>query len=191
MIARERGDRHGHRRWHAAASAAAPPSGTDPELLGDDESDTADGVDRPRGAPRRSFVLIAVAAVIGIAVIAGKLHAGRAPNAPLPATPRQWVDEWTAASLENPARVCGHLFAPALAAAFNADTGRSCVRYYTSVNSFSFRIRRVLKDGPTATVEGRQVAARPKWGYFTIVLSRIRGGWQAVDLVPGGPVRPR
>ena len=110
---------------------------------------------------------------------------------PLPASPQQWVDQWTAASLENPARVCQHLFAPALAAAFKTDTGRSCARYYALVNTTSFRIRHVLKDGATATVEARQVGARPKWGYFTIVLSHVRGGWQAVDMVPGGSVRPR
>ena len=129
--------------------------------------------------------------MIGVAVIAGEQSTGGTPRRALPASPQQWVEQWTAASLENPARVCQHLFAPALAAAFKADTGRSCIRYYTSVNTSSFRIRHVLQDGPTATVEARQVGARPKWGYFTIVLSQVHGGWQAVDMIPGGSVRPR
>jgi hypothetical protein len=136
-------------------------------------------------------MLIALATLIGVAIIAAEQRGAGTPSVPLPASPQQWVDQWTAASLESPARVCQHLFAPALAAAFKADTGHSCTRYYASVMSSSFRIRRVLEDEPTATVEARQVAARPKWGYFTIVLSHVRGGWQAVDIIPGGSVRPR
>jgi hypothetical protein len=129
--------------------------------------------------------------LVGVVVIAADQRTTGTPSVPLPSSPRQWVDEWTAASLESPARVCQHLFAPALAAVFKADTGRSCTGYYTSVNSSSFRIRHVLEDGPTATVEAREVAAHPKWGYFTIVLSHVHGGWRAVDMVPGGSVRPK
>jgi hypothetical protein len=49
----------------------------------------------------------------------------------------------------------------------------------------------VIQDGGTATVEAQQVAVGRTRGYFTVVLSRLHGGWQAVDIVPGGPVRPR
>jgi hypothetical protein len=49
----------------------------------------------------------------------------------------------------------------------------------------------VVQDGPTAAVEAQQVGAGRKWGCFTMVLSHIHGGWQAVDIVPGGSVRPR
>jgi hypothetical protein len=101
------------------------------------------------------------------------------------------VQQWTAASLENPARACEQLFAPALAAAFKADTGQSCLAYYRSVSNSSFRIRHVLEDGPTATVEAQQLGHGRRWGYFTIVLSHLHGGWYAVDIAPGGSVRPR
>ena len=141
--------------------------------------------------PRGSCALIALATVIGIAVIATAQRAAGTRKVPLPASPQQWVDQWTAASIEDPASVCWRLFAPALAAALEADTGRTCTRYYTSVSNSSFRVRHVLSDGPTATVEARQVAARARWGYFTIVLSHVPGGWQAVDIIPGGSVRPR
>jgi hypothetical protein len=108
----------------------------------------------------------------------------------LPSTPRAWVDQWTAASLNDPGRVCGRLFAPALASAFKSDTGRSCIGYYRQVNSTSFRIRRVRQDGGGAAVEARQVGAARNWGYFTVLLSHVGAGWQAIDIVPGGSVRP-
>ena len=87
--------------------------------------------------------------------------------------------------------MCHQLFAPALAAAFKADTGRSCLTYYGSFSNSSFRIRHVLQDGPTAAVEAQQLGHGRRWGYFTLILSHVHGGWQAVDVVPGGSVRPR
>lgn len=145
----------------------------------------------PRRARRRG-PLIGVVTVAAVAVIAGQQHGGSAPiKPPLPSTPRQWVDQWAAASLNDPGRVCGRLFAPALASAFKSDTGRSCLAYYRNVTSPSFRIRRVLVDGVAAAVEGRQVGAARNWGYFTVLLSHVANGWQAIDIVPGGPVRPR
>ena len=191
MIARRRGDTHSHSRWRPASRVIPRPADSKEALL-EDEPDQSPVLHRQRATPRRSRVLVVIASLIGVAAIAGtQQQTGHELSVPLPASPQQWVDEWTAASLENPARVCQQLFAPALAAAFKTDTGRSCVRYYALVNTTSFRIRHVLKDGATATVEARQVGARPKWGYFTIVLSHVRGGWQAVDMVPGGSVRPR
>lgn len=93
--------------------------------------------------------------------------------------------------LQSPAEVCSHLYAPALARAFKGDTGHSCTRYYTSVKSTSFRIRHVLKDGPTAAIEAQELGAGRKWGYFTMLLSHVRAGWQGVDVIPGGSLRAR
>ena len=124
-------------------------------------------------------------------MIASQHDARQARGAPLPSTPRQWVEQFTAASLDNPGRVCRQLFAPALAAVFKADTGRSCLDYYNDVNAKSFRIRHLLVDGNAAAVEVREVGMRPNWGYVTMLLSHLEHGWQAVDIVPGGPVRPR
>jgi hypothetical protein len=130
--------------------------------------------------------------VAAVAVIAGQQHGGRATTkAPLPSTPRQWVDQWAAESLNDPGGVCGRLFAPALAAAFRPDTGRSCVAYYGNIHSTSFRIRHILQDGGAAAVEARQVGAARNWGFFTVLLSHVGSGWQAIDIVPSGSVRPR
>jgi hypothetical protein len=187
VIARHRGDLRAHTRWRPAAPAAAPPAREPAELLNELQVS-----EQPETGRRRPRTLIAVATVVAFVVIAGHQHTSRPPTTPpLPSTPQQWVDEWTDASLQNPAHVCNHLFAPALASAFTADTGHSCAWYYTSVKSTSFRIRHVLQDGGTAAVEAEQVSAGRKWGYFTMVLSHVRGGWQAVDVVPGGSTRAR
>jgi hypothetical protein len=187
VIARHRGDLRAHTRWRPAAPAAAPPAREPAELLNELQVP-----EQPETGRRRPRTLIAVATVVALVVIAGHQHTSRPPTTPpLPSTPQQWVDEWTDASLQNPAHVCNHLFAPALASAFTADTGHSCAWYYTSVKSTSFRIRHVLQDGGTAAVEAQQVSAGRKWGAFTMVLSHVRGGWQAVDVVPGGSTRAR
>ena len=128
---------------------------------------------------------MAIAALVLVAVIAGQQRARSAPGATvLPATPHAWVDSWMAASVDNPERVCKQLVSPALADAFRVDTGHSCTSYDRSIRTAPFHIERILQDGPTATVEAHAVGAPSKSGYFTIVLSEIRSGWQAVDIVP-------
>jgi hypothetical protein len=196
MIARHRGDLRVHSRWRPSTPASFPPASAaieDDALLGQQPDGLLEGHhDSPRGSQRKPRALIALATVIAVAVIAGQQHTASAPAAPrLPSTPQQWVSQWTAATLQNPGEVCGHLYAPALSRAFKGDTGHSCASDYTSVKSTSFRIRQVLEDGPTAAVEAQEVGAGGKWGYFTMLLSHVRGGWQAVDVVPGGSLLPR
>jgi hypothetical protein len=198
MIARHRGDLRAHSRWRPSKPAAAPPTppaDEDEQLLRrqpDELLSEPHDLELAPARQRRPRALIALATIVAIAVIAGQQHTAPAPAAPrLPSTPQQWVDQWTAATLQSPAEVCDHLYAPALARAFKSDTGRSCTSYYASVRSTSFRIRHVLQDGPTVAVEAQEVGAGRKWGYFTMLLSHVRGGWQAVDVVPGGSVRVR
>ena len=193
MIARRRGDERIHSRCRpAAASATAPPPrGTQAERRGTGVGDGLQALDRLPARRRLWWGLTATVVVIAVAVIVRQPQVRDAPGPPLPSTPQQWVEQWTAASLDDPGRVCQQLFAPALAAVFKADTGRSCLGYYSDVNSRSFRIRHVLVDGNAAAVEVREVGMRPNWGYVTMLLSHVERGWQAVDIVPGGPVRPR
>jgi hypothetical protein len=188
MIARHRGDARIHSRWRpdAGATTLAPTRSTHVEQL-----DQLEALDRPSVRRRPWWALIAVVVVAAVAVIASRQHDGGSVGTSLPSTPQQWVEQWTAASVDNPGRVCRQLFAPALAAVFKVDTGRSCLDYYNDVNAKSFRIRHVLVDGNAAAIEVREVGLRPSWGYVTIILSRVEQGWQAVDIVPGGPVRPR
>jgi hypothetical protein len=191
MIARHRGEERLHSRWRPAATTGIGSERRDADVVEPDGDPIApELVDPPAAGSRRFPALIGVAAVIAIAAIATH-HNRPAQSRDLPSTPRQWVQQWTAASLEDPARACQQPFAPALAAAFKADTGQSCLAYYRSVSNSSFRIRHVLEDGPTATVEAQQLGHGRRWGYFTIVLSHLHGGWHAVDIAPGGSVRPR
>lgn len=183
MIARHRGEERLHSRWRPMPPAARVSESKEPQ-----GSEAA----APPVRARRRGPLIGIVTVAAVAVIAGHQQGGRAPTTPpLPSTPRAWVDQWAAASLNDPGRVCGRLFAPALARAFKSDTGRSCVAYYGNVTSPSFRVHRILQDGDAAVVEARQVGVARNWGYFTVLLSHMGGGWRAVDVVPGGSVRPR
>jgi hypothetical protein len=198
MIARHRGDLRAHSRWGPSTLAAPPPAtaATEDEHLHSQPSadllDEQPDLELSRANRRKPRALIALATVVAIAVIAGQQHTAAAPAVPrLPSTPQQWVSQWTAATLQSPAEVCDHLYAPALSRAFKGDTGHSCAWYYTSVKSTSFRIRHVLVDGPSAAVEAQEVGTGRKWGYFTMLLSHVGSGWQAVDVVPGGSVRAR
>jgi len=198
MIARHRGDQRVHSRWRPSTPAAPlpPPSATeDDALLSQQPDDLLSGqneLDPPRASHRKPGALIALATIVAVAVIVGQQHTGSVPaSVRLPSTPRQWASRWNAAVLQSPAEVCDHLYARALSRAFKGDTGHSCASYYTSVKGASFRIRHVLEHGPAAAVEVQQVGAGRKPGYFTMLLSHIRGGWQAVDVVPGGSIRPR
>lgn len=198
MIARHRGDLRAHSRWRPSLPVAPPPEPTptededrfsqQPEELLSEQHH----LDLPGARRRTPRALMAIITIVAVAVIAGQQHSAPAPAVPrLPSTPGQWVSQWTAATLQSPAGVCDHLYAPALTRAFKGDTGHSCAWYYTSVKSTSFRIRHVLEDGPTAAIEAQEVGAGRKWGYFTMLLSHVSGGWQAVDVVPGGSVRAR
>jgi hypothetical protein len=197
MIARHRGDLRAHSRWRPSTPAPprAPAAAEDEDLLAQQPDELISeqrDLDLPRAGRRKPRALIALATIVAIAVIAGQQHSAPAPAAArLPSTPQQWVDQWTAATLQSPAEVCDHLYALALMRAFKGDAGHSCTWYYTTVKSTSFRIRHVLQDGPTVAVEAQEVGAGRKWGYFTMLLSHVSGGWQAVDVVPGGSVRAR
>jgi len=197
MIARHRGDSRVHSRWRPSTPAAPPPPSAteDDALLSQQPDDLLSGqheLEPRRPSHRKPGALIALATIVAVAVIVGQQHTGSVPaSVRLPSTPRQWASRWNAAVLQSPAEVCDHLYARALSRAFKGDTGHSCASYYTSVKSTSFRIRHVLEDGPSAAVEAQEVGARRKQGYFTVLLSLVRGGWQAIDVVPGGSVRAR
>ena len=192
MIAPRRGDERIHSRWRPGAGATTPPPrGTQGERPGKGPSDGLQALDRPGTRRRLLWGLTATVVLIVVAVIGSRRHVRESAGASLPSTPQQWVEQWMAASLDDPGRVCRQLFAPALAAAFKADTGRSCLSYYNDVSARSFRIRHVLVDGDAAAVEVREVGMRPNWGYVTMLLGHVDQGWRAIDIVPGGPVRPR
>ena len=65
------------------------------------------------------------------------------------------------------------------------DAQESCAAYYASAQVLSIRVLRILREGATVAIEIRYF---PRGGYSTFVLNRQATGWQAVAIVPGGPL---
>jgi len=192
MIARHRGDQRIHSRWRPRPSQPAPP--TDPPAAATEETQPPSAAhDAPRRIPWRKLTVLISVALLLLAIGVGVRHATNSGTArqALPQTTALWVQQFTAAAIDNPADVCYHLFAPALAAVFKRDTGKSCLAYYGRVNSRSYRIRHTLQDGPSAAIEGQELGYSPTFGYFTILLTHLQTGWQAIDIVPGASARAR
>jgi len=214
VISRPRGEHHARGLWHPRRTSAAtapalraseptqPPAPSAAELTelarqaaagAVAEFATAAATDLAGAGRRRSrarSTLLMLAVAIGLfAVSAGQ--GGSAPAArgesALPDTPRQWVDAYIAAAVDDPHRVCSQLLAPQLATQFAAAAhASSCTSYFTHVRSTSLQIRQVLHDGDTAVVELHQTAEKTDWN---VVLDHHRGGWRAIDLMPGRALR--
>ena len=91
-----------------------------------------------------------------------------------------WVDQYEAAAVDNPARVCTVLFSLQLTGSYARLAHGSCSRFFGRVTSSTVRVRRVMRDGPTASVELYEPIDRMRWA---VVLTRRARGWQAVDLL--------
>ncbi len=133
MIARHGGEErvHSRRRPGAATGVAAERWDPEPEEWLEPDPIEAQLFDRPAaGRSHRSRALIGIAVVVAIAAIAAQQQHKSTPRTGLPSTPRQWVQQWTAASFQNRARVCHQLLTPVHAAGIEAEAGRSCLAYY-------------------------------------------------------------
>lgn len=128
------------------------------------------------------MVLVAVAA-LAVALVAwgGSARGG----AGLPATPMAWLDAFSAGVARDDRDVCSRLLSSEFRAAMERDAHESCAAYYRSAQVLSVRVLRVLQLGETAAIEIRYF---PRGGYTTFVLDRVERGWQAVAIVPGGPL---
>ena len=188
MIARHRGDQRTHSRWRPRPSAPAEP--TDHPAA---SSETHPPSHDAPGVSRRKVTVLVSVALLLLALAIGIRHATSPTTRTLvlPRTTTEWVQQFTAAAIENPGDVCHRLFAPALAAVFKRDTGKSCLAYYGRIDSRSYRIRHTLKDGSSAAIEGQELGYGHTFGYFTILLTHLQTGWQAIDIVPGASARAR
>jgi len=215
MTARRRGEHPGRRMWqprspalaatkpvaNATKSTPPPAPAADVEHIAKQAATaavaefaaaaathvtSAQATRRRRSRARTTLLMLAVA--IGLfAVSTAQQVAGTGRDAAgLPATPGQWVDAYEAAAIDNPSRVCTQLLSPQLAAAYAAAAHSGCTTYFARIRSTSLRVRRVLQDGSTAVVELRQTIEKTDWN---VVLDQRDTGWQAVDLVPGRPLR--
>ena len=193
MIARHRGDQRIHSRWRPQPSKLAAPTTSESPAVGAKPSPTQH-VGEPRRIRWRRITVVISGALLVLAVVAAAHNAATKSTRGrplLPSTPAAWVQQFTASAVDQPTDVCHDLFAPGLAAAFKPDTGDTCLAYYRQIDSPSYRVRRTLQDGPSAAVEAQQLGHGRTFGYFTILLSHLDRGWQAIDIVPGGTVRPR
>jgi hypothetical protein len=119
------------------------------------------------------------------AVALALVREGGSGGLTLPATPRAWLEAFSADVATGSGDVCARLLSPTYQSALERETHRSCARYYGNVQVLSVRILRILRSGSTAAVEIRYW---PRGGYSTFVLDHQPGGWQAVAIVPGGPL---
>jgi hypothetical protein len=121
----------------------------------------------------------------GLAVALLLLRAGGPAAAALPATPRAWLEAFSADVATGSGEVCSRLLSPTFTSELEREVHRSCARYYANAQVLSVRILRILESGATAAVEVRYW---PRGGYSTFVLDHKAAGWQAVAIVPGGPL---
>jgi hypothetical protein len=110
----------------------------------------------------------------------------RSDGSALPATPTAWLDAFSAAVARDSGDVCSRLLSLAFRSVIEGDAHESCTAYYARAQVLSIRVLRIiLRTGATAALEVRYW---PRGGYSTFVLDRQADGWQAVAIVPGGPL---
>ena len=124
----------------------------------------------------------------GVAVLAAALvfWRGTARSGPvLPSTPMAWLDAFSAGVARDSGAVCSRLLSTEFRASMQRDAHESCSAYYRGAQVLSVRVLRILRLGETAAIEIRYF---PRGGYSTFVLDHLASGWQAVAIVPGGPL---
>jgi hypothetical protein len=188
MIARRRGEHDSTSHWRPITGRQ--PANALPKHPSPGGATLAPrGPGPPRGSARRAkrWLLALCAATAAYAASWVLAQLSDTPGHPrLPPTPRAWLDASEAAAIDNPERVCTDLFAPQLARAYGKAIHGTCRTYFRRITSFSVVIRRIFRNGSTALLELHQTVHPANWA---VVLSRGPDGWQAIDLVPGSPLR--
>jgi hypothetical protein len=133
----------------------------------------------------RVLLTALVTALAGFAIATVALRDRGSGGPALPATPMGWLDAFSAGVARDSGDVCSRLLSPAFRSAMERDAHESCTAYYARAQVLSIRLLRVLRTGVTAALEVRYW---PHGGYSTFVLDRQADGWQAVAIVPGGPL---
>jgi hypothetical protein len=140
---------------------------------------------RAQRASRVAWLAVFTAALAVAAIALVVLHAGGSSERALPATPSAWLESFSADVATGNGDVCSRLLSPTFRSELSREVHRSCASYYRNAQVLSVRVLRILKSGATAAVEVRYW---PRGRYSTFVLDRGAGGWQAVAIVPGGPL---
>ena len=138
-----------------------------------------------RSRSRVVLVMLVTAAIAASAVATVVIRGSTTGSVALPATPTAWLDAFSAGVARDTGDVCARLLSPEFRAAMERDAHESCAAYYGRAQVLSIRVLRILREGATAAIEIRYF---PRGGYSTFVLNRQTTGWQAVAIVPGGPL---
>jgi hypothetical protein len=133
----------------------------------------------------RLWLALGITTVLGFGVVFETMRSAHADVPALPATPTAWLEAFSAGVATSNGDVCSRLLSSAFRSAFVGEVHRSCATYYSHAQVLSVRVLRILRSGATAAVEIRYW---PRGGYTTFVLNRQDRGWQAVAIVPGGPL---
>ena len=160
-----------HTHWRPRRAAPATSAGPPPARGG--------------RASRVAWLAVFAAVLAGLAIALVLLRAGGSAGRALPATPRAWLDAFSADVATGSGDVCSRLLSPTFSSELERQIHRSCASYYINAQVLSVRVLRILQSGATAAVEVRYW---PRAGYTTFVLDHQRAGWQAVAIVPGGPL---
>ena len=96
------------------------------------------------------------ALLAGLAVALVLRHADGRPAVTLPATPRAWLEAFSADVATGSGEVCSRLLLPTFTSELEHDeVHRCCASYYANAQVLSVRVLRILADGATAAVEIR------------------------------------
>ena len=141
---------------------------------------------RGRHASRAGWLAAFAALLAGLAIALVLLPVGSgSAGQTLPATPRAWLEAFSADVATGSGDVCSRLLSPTFRSELGREVHRSCASYYGNAQVLSLRVLRILESGATAAVEVRHW---PRGGYSTFVLDHQAAGWLAVAIVPGGPL---
>jgi len=144
-----------------------------------------DGAQCAEHGRRRLWLAVCITALLGFGAAFVIVRGAGSDGPALPATPTAWLDAFSADVATGNGDVCSRLLSPAFRSAFLREVHQSCATYYSHAQVLSVRVLRILRSGATAAVEIRYW---PRGGYTTFVLNRQDRGWQAVAIVPGGPL---
>ena len=118
----------------------------------------------PRRRASRAAWLTAFAALLaGLAIALVLLGTGGSAGRTLPATPRAWLEAFSADVATGSGEVCSRLLSPTFTSELEREAHRSCASYYANAQVLSVRVLRILASGATAAVEtatGRAAAIR-------------------------------
>jgi hypothetical protein len=136
------------------------------------------------GLAGRLWVIVLVTALADFAIPTVAVRTLRSDGPALPATPTAWLDAFSAGVARDSGDVCSRLLSPASRSAMERDAYESCNADYARTSAPDPD----PADPPRGATAALEIRYWLRGGYSTFGLNRQAGGWQAVAIVPGGPL---